>query len=294
MLGPTASGKSEVALRLAEKIGAPILSVDSMQVYREMNIGTAKATAAELARVEHHMVDLVDPAEDFTVAEFQRSARAVMEQADRIVVVGGSGLHFRAVVDPMTFAPSDPALRIDLEALEDSAAVAMLLQADPGAGSHVDLGNPRRVIRALEIHRLTGETPTERAHTPEADALRSYQSRFEFRAVGLDPGPLLAGRVTRRLASMLDAGLLEEVSRLAPRLGRTAAQAVGYKELLPVVRGDEPFEVGVAAATRATLRLAKHQRTYFRRDPRIVWVPWNPDRQARYACVRSSFEEVLA
>ncbi|GBD85125.1 tRNA dimethylallyltransferase [bacterium BMS3Abin02] len=282
-----------MALRLAEEIGAEVLSVDSMQVYREMDIGTAKATPAQQARVQHHMVDLVDPEVEFSVAEFQKVARGVLERAERIVMVGGSGLHFRAVVDPMTFPPSDAALRTELEALGESAAVTALLQADSAAGTQVDLNNPRRVIRALEIHRLTGETPTERARTREAEAVRSYQAAFEFSAVGLDPGRSLAGRVTRRLAGMLDAGLLDEVESLAPRLGRTARQAVGYKELLPVVRGEETIEEGMAAATKATLRLAKHQRTYFRRDPRIVWVPWDQDRHVRYARVRSVLEEVI-
>ena len=280
-------------MRLAEEIGAQILSIDSMQVYRGMDIGTAKATAAQQARVRHHMVDIVDPEVDFSVAEFQKAARGVLERTERIVAVGGSGLHFRAVVDPMTFPPSDAALRAELEALDERGAAEALLQADSAAGAHVDLDNPRRVIRALEIHRLTGETPSERARTHEAESVRSYQAAFEFAAVGLDPGPSLAGRVSRRLAGMLDAGLLEEVKSLAPRLGRTARQAVGYKELLPVVRGEETLEEGMAAATKATLRLAKHQRTYFRRDPRIVWVPWDQDRDVRYARVRSAFEEVL-
>jgi len=280
-------------LRLAEEIGAQILSVDSMQVYREMDIGTAKATAAQQARVRHHMVDVVDPGVDFSVAEFQKTARGILERTGRIVMVGGSGLHFRAVVDPMTFPPSDAALRVELEALDESVARTALLQADPAAGTQVDLNNPRRVVRALEIHRLTGETPTERARTREAEAVRSYRAALAFRAVGLDPGRSLAGRVTRRLAGMLDAGLLEEVESLAPRLGRTARQAVGYKELLPVVRGEATLDEGIAAATKATLRLAKHQRTYFRRDPRIVWVPWDQDREVRYGRVRSVLEEVL-
>lgn len=281
-------------MRLAEELGAQILSVDSMQVYRGMDIGTAKATAVQQTRVQHHMVDLVDPDVEFSVAEFQKTAREILDQTERIVLVGGSGLHFRAVVDPMTFPPSDAALRAELEALDESAVTAALLQADPAAGTQVDLRNPRRVVRALEIHRLTGETPSERARTQEAEAVRSYQAAFEFVAVGLDPGRSLAGRVTRRLAGMVDSGLLDEVESLEPRLGRTARQAVGYKELLPVLRGEATLEEGMAAATKATLRLAKHQRTYFRRDPRIAWVPWDQDRDVRYERVRSALEEMLA
>lgn len=262
-----------------------------MQVYRGMNIGTAKATAEQRRRVPHHMLDLVDPEDEFSVAEFQTAARAILGQVDRVVIVGGSGLHFRAVVDPMTFPPSDPELRSELESLDLEAAVAALLAADPDAAAHVDIANPRRVVRALEIHRLTGATPSARSVTEEAAALRSYRAEYRFAAVALDPGPLLAGRVEKRLDIMIEGGLLDEVAGLAPRLGRTARQAVGYKELLPVVRGDRPIEEATNSAVRATLRLAKHQRTYFRRDPRIVWVPWSDDPDDRYRTVRSALEE---
>jgi tRNA dimethylallyltransferase len=262
-----------------------------MQVYRGMDIGTAKASRDEQRRVPHHMIDLVEPEVEFTVADFQEAARALLDRP--MILVGGSGLHFRAVVDPMTFPSSDPEVRAELEALEDDRAVAELLSADPAAADIVDLTNPRRVVRALEVHRLTGATPTDRAAGEEAEALRSYRASIEFAAVGLDPGPALEQRVTERLDRMLDDGLLEEVEELARHLGRTASQAVGYKQLLPVVEGTVPLEEGVAAAKRATLRLAKHQRTYFRRDPRIVWVPWEQDPRFRYERVRTALGEVL-
>jgi tRNA dimethylallyltransferase len=278
-------------LRLAEDVGTEILSVDSMQVYRGMDIGTAKATPDEQARVPHHMIDLVEPEDEFTVAEFQERARRLLDRP--MVLVGGSGLHFRAIVDPLTFPPSDPRIRGEIEALDKAEAVEALEAIDPDAGAVIDLTNPRRVLRALEIHRLTGMTPSERAASEEADAIRSYRSAVAFRAVGLDPGPLLEDRVRRRLGRMVDRGLVEEVGRLGPHLGRTASQAVGYRQLLPVVRGELSLEEGVAAATRATLRLAKRQRTYFRRDPRIVWVPWDEDADTMYREVRAAFEEAL-
>jgi tRNA dimethylallyltransferase len=278
-----------MALRLAEDVEAEILSVDSMQVYRGMDIGTAKPDRRTRARVPHHMIDLVEPEEEFTAAEFQRRARTFLRR--RVILVGGSGLHFRAVVDPLTFAPSDFEMREKLDRRPLLENIAELRRIDPDADRHVDTTNPRRVVRALEIYHLTGRTPSQRAASEEAQAVRSYRSLFDFTAVGLDPGPRLADRVAGRFAGMLAAGLLDEVRALAPRLGRTASQAVGYKQLLPVVQGEEQEDTGVAEAVKATLRLAKHQRTYFHRDPRISWVPWSEDPDSLYESVRSVFEE---
>ena len=283
MLGPTASGKSEVALRFAEEIGAEIISVDSMQVYRRMNIGTAKPAVAEQARVRHHGIDLVEPSDSFSVADFQEVGRAALNASDApMVIAGGSGLHFRALVDPMRFRPHDADVRADIEELSHREGVARLMALDADAGRHLDLANPRRVIRALEIAALTGETPTARASGPEQERLSRYESLFDFRAIALDPDLGLTRRVDQRLSEMLESGLLSEVADLAPELGRTARQAVGYKELLPVVAGEVPVEDGMEAARRATLALAKRQRTYFRRDPRLVWLPWSDSADERY------------
>lgn len=295
MLGPTASGKSEIALRLAEELDGEIVSVDSMQVYRHMDIGTAKPDRAEQDRVPHHMIDLVEPEELFTAAEFQTHGRRVLaDLADRntvAVVVGGSGLHFRALIDPLEFPPRDEEERAAIEAKGSAAARAELLAADPAAGGVVDLDNPRRVQRAVEVYRLTGRTPTERATGPEAEAIAAYRPLLPFRAVGVDPGAELSARIERRLQAMLERGFLSEVAALAGRLGPTAGGAVGYKQLLPVVRGECGETDGIAAARRATLSLAKRQRTYFRRDPRIDWVPWTEDTDERYRRVRRSLLE---
>lgn len=278
MLGPTASGKSEVALQFAEDIGAEIISVDSMQVYRRMDIGTAKPGPADRARVRHHGIDLVEPSDSFSVAEFQQVGREVIETASvPIVIVGGSGLHFRAVVDPMQFRPHDTAVRAEVEQLTHEEGVTRLLSLDPGAADNIDLSNPRRVTRALEDATLTGETPTSRASSAERRSVTAYEPFLEFKAVALDPGEGLEDRVTRRLDSMVEEGLVDEVGGLADEMGRTARQAVGYKELLPVVAGKIPLSQGVDAARRATLALAKRQRTYFRRDPRLKWLPWIND-----------------
>ncbi|MGQ0849821.1 MAG: tRNA (adenosine(37)-N6)-dimethylallyltransferase MiaA [Actinomycetota bacterium] len=290
MVGPTAAGKSEIALRMAETWGVPILSVDSMQVYRGLDIGTAKPTISERARIPHYMVDIVDAERTFTVAEFQREARATIDSNEHptILVTGGSGLHFRSVVDPLTFPPHDPVLRSDLEGLPDP--VAELQAADPEVSRVIDLQNPRRVIRALEVLYLTGFTPSQRARLTERRVISDYQPRYPFMAVGVDPGPGLDERIYRRVESMARAGLLEEVAALASRLGPTASNAVGYRQLLPVVRGEASVESGWEALRRATRQVARRQRTYFRRDPRITWIPWLEQVDDRLAAVAAALE----
>ncbi len=263
-------------MSIARRLGAEIVSVDSMQVYRGMDIGTAKPSVADRSKVAHHMIDLVDPAEEYTVAEFQQEARRVIDSSVHpMLIVGGSGLHFRAIVDPLEFPPSDPEVRARLEAEEAGARRTRLEALDPGGPT--DLSNPRRVVRALEIHELTGSTPSERAATPQARAVAAYEAQHQFRAVGVDPGDGLGARVARRLDAMRDAGLLAEVAALRGAMGRTASQAVGYKELLPVFTGQSSEEEGFAAAEAATRRLARRQRTFFRRDPRITWLEWCDD-----------------
>ncbi len=294
-MGPTGAGKSEAALALAEAVGGEILSVDSMQVYRGMDIGTAKPDAEERRRVPHHLIDVADPEEHYSVSQFQQEGRRVLarleERGTPALIVGGSGLHFRALVDPMEFPPTEAEVRRRLEDLPSDEAQAALLAADPRAGDSVDLDNPRRVVRALEIYELTGLTPSGRATRPEAEALARYESVVAFEAIGLDPGGALAERVEARCDRMLELGLLEEVAALATRLGPTAGQAVGYKELLPVVSGEATLEEGRAEVIRATVALGRRQRTFFRRDPRIRWLPWREDPDERLAAVVEALEE---
>jgi len=263
-------------------MGAEIISVDSMQVYRGMDIGTAKPSPQERARVAHHLIDVVEPHEAFTVADAQRLGRAVLQDAGGpLIIAGGTGLAFRAIVDPLEFPGHDREVRAELEALDLAALQQRLLAFDPQAADHVDLANPRRVVRALEVHAVTGLTPSLRAASPEAAAVRDYRPLHPFRAIGFDPGDRLEGRVVARFDAMLEAGLLTEVTELAPRLGRTAAQAVGYKELLPVVAGERSLEDGRSDAIAATVAVAGNQRTYFRRDPRIRWLEWDDDPDVR-------------
>ncbi len=266
---------------LARRFGAEVVSVDSMQVFRGMDIGTAKPTAAERDVVRHHMLDIADPADSFSVAQFQGLGRDVMRQGDeagtRLLIVGGSGLHFRALVDPLEFAPSDPDRRHQLERVAAAEARDRLLMADPDAGAWVALDNARRVTRALEVMELTGETPSQRAARPSAAAVRGYQSLWPVVALGIDPGPLLADRIRTRFGAMLDSGLVAEVARLAPVMGPVASQAVGYRDLLAVARGECDLAQGTRRAVAATTALARRQRTFHRRDPRIRWLRWDDD-----------------
>ena len=278
ILGPTASGKTEVAIEIAGRIGAEVLSVDSMQVYRGMDIGTAKPSVIERRGIRHHMIDVVDPESEFSVAEFRRQGRAVMNSADSpLIITGGSGLHFRALVDPMSFAPTDPTLRSELEGSQLADLVAELKTADPEVGSHVDLANPRRVIRAVEILRLSGETPSKRATTTEAENLARYVSDVDFAAVGLDAEDATETRIDVRLAEMRRSGMTDEVRGLVSRMGRTPRGAVGYRELLSHLEGTSTEEEAYRLAAAGTKKLARKQRTWFRRDPRIRWIPWTED-----------------
>lgn len=273
-----------LAEAVADRFGASIVSVDSMQVYRGMDIGTAKPSSEVLGRIEHHMVDIADPAQEYSVREFQARGRSVIRKAERtgqrLVIVGGSGLHFRSLVDPMVFSPTDRAIRLELEAMALSDLQQALLAIDHNAPDVVDMQNPRRVIRAIEVWRITATTPTERAMSPEATAVGTYQPIVEHASFGLD-APIGSGaRVTQRFDEMLDRGLLDEVRRLASTMGRTAAQGVGYKELLPVVAGTAELGTARNEAISATNALVKRQRTYFGRDPRIEWIPWQDDANA--------------
>ncbi len=274
-------------MAVAARYDAEILSVDSMQVYRGMDIGTAKPDADARRRIPHHLIDLADPADEVTVADFRSAGRTVLDRlattATPALITGGSGLHLRALVDPMTMAPTDPDLRTRLEATPPVDLAARLVAADPTAGDHIDLANPRRVLRAVEILELTGVTPTRRAGSDEYRALRDYRPERPFIGIGVDPGDTLAERATRRFDAMIEAGLVDEVTRLAPRLGRNARQAVGYKELLAVVSGNQPLAEARLAAIRSTVALARRQRTFFRRDPRIQWISWGNEISVRLA-----------
>lgn len=275
-------------MELARRIGGEILSVDSMQVYRGMDVGTAKPTALEQSEIRHHMIDIVEPSEDFSVAEFQNKARAALgDLSGPVIVAGGSGLHFRSVVDPMSFAPTDAELRAELESTDLSQLVSELERLDSEAVGHVDMANKRRVVRAVEIARLGAGTPSERAATAEAERLRRYAADIPFTGFGLDPGDELESRVARRLGHMRSGGLVEEVARLRGTLGRTAGAAVGYREIAAMLDGDIDEDAAFQLIEQNTNRLARKQRTWFQRDPRIRWIPWSSERDELVARIES-------
>jgi tRNA dimethylallyltransferase len=277
LVGPTASGKTEASLVIAETVGAEILSVDSMLVYRGMDIGTAKPTAAERARVPHHLLDLVEPSEPFSVAAFQEAAREatadVRGRGSRPLVVGGSGLYFRAVVDDLDFPGTEPETRSALE--EEASALGAvrmyrrLADLDPVAASKIEPGNVRRVVRALEVAAITG-----RPFSSFAAAWESYWPE-RVRAVGIRLGrEELAVRVEDRVHAMIALGWLDEVEGLV-RQGfggwLMASKAIGYAELARHLAGELSLEDAVQQTVKRTRTLARRQMAWFRRDPRIRW-----------------------
>ncbi len=262
-----------------------------------MDIGTAKPDTDTRERIDYRMLDICDPSEDLSVQRFQKLARdhvaQILAAEGRVIIAGGSGLHFRAVVDPMTFAPTDPTLRAELEAMSRVELREVLLAADATAGDHVDLANPRRVVRAVEVWKLTGQTPTHRSMSPEAKALRRYESYLPFRAFGIDAGAASGTLVKTRLATMVDMGFMEEVARLEGRLGTAAARAVGYREFLGAVRGEVTVKDAFADTLRSTRALVKRQRTFFRRDPRIEWMTWQDDERRRVRTAVDAIGETM-
>jgi tRNA dimethylallyltransferase len=277
VVGPTASGKTVLALDVARVRGdVEIISVDSMSVYREMDIGTAKPTLAERAEVPHHLIDVADPAEDFSVARYQTLARealaAIEASGRRAILVGGTGLYLQALIDGFTVPGQYPDVRARLEAEPGTAALyARLARIDPEAAARMEPTNRRRVVRALEV--CLGSGRPFSSFGPGVDA---FPPTTSFRMVGLDVERWdLDARIADRYRAQLAAGFVDEVAVLARRpggLSRTASQALGYKELLAHVRGKCSLEDAVDLAVRRTRRFARRQQRWFRRDPRIQWL----------------------
>jgi tRNA dimethylallyltransferase len=255
--------------------GAPdieLVSVDSMQVYRGMDIGTAKPTAEERAEVRHHVLDLVEPTEDFSVADHQRAVQGALADIDargrRAILVGGTGLYVRAIVDALSIPGQWPDVRRALEAEADTLALhRRLADLDPAAATRLEPGNRRRIVRALEVTIGSGEPFS--AFGPGLD---QYPADVPFHLAGLRvERERLRVRIEERFAAMLDAGLLEEVRRLPRPLSKTAGQALGYRELLRHVVDGVPLDECVEEAVRRTRQFARRQEAWFRRDPRIRW-----------------------
>jgi tRNA dimethylallyltransferase len=277
VVGATATGKSALGVALAQALGGEVINADSMQLYRGMDIGTAKITPAERAGVPHHLLDVLDVTETAAVAEYQRAARAVIDRlvdASRVpVLVGGSGLYIRAALDDLQFPGTDPGVRARLEAEAEQAAPgelhARLTGLDPAAAARILPGNIRRIVRALEVIELTGG--------PFLAALPEPQYVRPAVQVGLwVDWPELDRRIEARVDAMFGAGLVAEVAALAARGlrdGRTASRALGYAQVLAYLDGlisaDEAREQTVVA----TRRFARRQHRWFARDRRIIWLP---------------------
>ena len=274
IVGPTASGKSEVAMGVARLIGgAEIVTLDSMQVYRGMDIGTATPTADEQAEMPHHLIDLVEASEEFAVAEFQALAISVLEDIRRRgavpVLVGGTGLYVRAVIDELRIPGRYPEVRSELDAQPDTEALHRRLVAlDPVAAARMAPSNRRRIIRALEVPLGSG-----RRFSSYGPGLGHYPST-PFVQVGLRwDRQRLDARIAARYQRQLADGFLDEVCALAERpVSGTAAQALGYKELLTHLRGEATLDEALDLAITRTRRFARRQERWFRRDPRIRWL----------------------
>ncbi|MET0929831.1 MAG: tRNA (adenosine(37)-N6)-dimethylallyltransferase MiaA [Aeromicrobium sp.] len=283
VVGPTASGKSSLALEIARRLGAAeIVNVDSMQLYRGMDIGTAKAPAAERASLPHHLFDVLDVAETASVAEFQEQARAVvadcLDRGVTPVLVGGSALYVRAVVDRLDFPGTDPTIRQrwadELTERGADALHAELARRDPAAAAQILPTNDRRVVRALEVNELTGKP-----FTATMPPLESIYAGLVM--LGLDvPRDALETRLAARVDQMWADGFVDEVRGLLPagiEDSLTASRALGYQQILAFLRGETTEDEAREATVTGTRKFARRQDRLFRKDPRIHWLPHDAD-----------------
>jgi tRNA dimethylallyltransferase len=295
VVGPTAAGKTDLSLDLAEALGGEVVNTDSMQVYRDMDIGTAKLPLADRRGIPHHLLDMLEVSEPATVAEFQGWARAVIADCRARgvvpVLVGGSALYTRAILDRFEFPGTDPSLRRELEEeLAEIGPEAMhrrLTAVDAEAAARIIPTNGRRVVRALEVIALTGR--------PFSATLPSLTYHYAgVHQVGVDiPRPVLDERIAVRVDRMWEAGFVDEVRRLADRglrEGRTANRALGYQQVLAYLDGQISEAEAKELTVTGTRRFARRQDSWFRKDPRITWVAWDdPDRaQSALAAVAGS------
>ncbi len=284
VVGATAAGKSTLALDLAERLGAEIVNTDSMQVYRGMDVGTAKLPPDERRGITHHLMDVLEVTEPATVAEFQGWARAVIDDCHgrdvTPVLVGGSALYTRAILDEFEFPGTDPTVRSRLErelaAIGSTALHARLAQLDPEAGEQVLSSNGRRVVRALEVIEITG-----RPYTASLPEWRYHYPRAVQVGVDIDRETLDL-RIRRRVEQMWAAGFVDEVRELGGRglrEGRTANRALGYRQILAHIDGEITEAEARERTFTRTRRFARRQDSWFRKDPRVTWVQYDdPDR----------------
>jgi tRNA dimethylallyltransferase len=294
VVGPTATGKSDLALDLAQALGGEVVNTDALQLYRGMDVGTAKLAPDERRGVPHHLLDVLDPRDEASVADYQTRARGVLadlaSRGVRAVAVGGSGLYVRALLDRMEFPGTDPDVRAALEARAEAegprALHAELAALDPVAAESIGPRNARRVVRALEVIELTGR--------PYSANLPRHEYEVPAVQIGLDcDRAALDERIERRVARMWDDGLLAEVRALSAHgLGRTASRAVGYAQALAEIAGALDGAKARAETAAGTRRLARKQMGWFGRDPRVHWLDArDPDLVARALDVVAQADE---
>jgi tRNA dimethylallyltransferase len=277
VVGPTATGKSDLAVELALRLDGEVVSADAMQLYRGMDIGTAKLTVPERRGVPHHQLDVLDVTQEASLAAYQRAARADLDAIARqgriAIMTGGSGLYVRAALDTLEIPPTDPLVRAELdERLANEGAAALydeLCRVDPAAAQAILPSNGRRIVRALEVVALTGQ-PFQ-AGLPDQQYVRpTVQIGLRLERVHLDR------RTDQRIDRMWQQGFVAEVEALVEhgiRAGRTASRAVGYAQVLAALDGRQTLEQARAETAQATRRLVRRQESWFRRDARIIWLP---------------------
>lgn len=275
IVGPTATGKSELALRICEALHGEVVNADALQLYRGLDIGTAKLPEPERRGIRHHQLDVLEVTQEASVAAYQRHSREdvgdVRGRGNHPVLVGGSGLYVRAALDDLRIPPMDPEVRARWDARAGTegtpALYAVLRDRDPVAAAAIEPGNTRRIVRALEVIELTGE--------PFSATLPRRRFVGPTLVIGLDaPSKVIDERIDTRVLAMWKSGLLDEVRSLAAaglRAGRTASKAIGYAQALAELDGELTAAEAVAATQHATRRLARRQRSWFRPDPRITW-----------------------
>ncbi len=288
IVGPTATGKTRLSVALAQRLGAEIVSCDSMQLYRGMDVGTAKPTAQEMGGVPHHMISCLDPREEFSVSRYvelaDRCVQDILARGKPVIVVGGTGLYVDSLVAGREFAPFPQTGRREaLTARAEKEGIEPLMQelraVDPEAAESIHPSNQKRVIRALEVYLETGKTITQ--HNRET---RSRLPKYRPVWIGLDyvNRPALYARIDARVDEMFAQGLVDEVRRLldggVPERA-TSMQAIGYKELTAFLRGEGTEDAAREQIKLASRRYAKRQRTWFRRNPEVHWIdmPDTPD-----------------
>ncbi|MCW2279453.1 tRNA (adenosine(37)-N6)-dimethylallyltransferase MiaA [Heliophilum fasciatum] len=304
IVGPTAVGKSDTAIAVAQKVGGEIISGDSMQVYRGMDIGTAKLPWEERGGIPHHLIDIINPDEPYSVAEFQKQVTTlipeIVARGKLPILVGGTGLYVRSVIDHYEFAEDakDPNLRQELETKADQLGLAVLHDElaviDPVAAQRIHLNDRKRIIRAIEVYRLTGKRQSEFAYADQIEQPKYHLAAF---ALTMERATLYR-RIDQRARYMVESGLVDEVQALLARgysPALTSMQGLGYRQMIGYLQGSYDLEQALTLLQRDTRHFAKRQLTWFRRDHRLRWLAvdvLSPEERVETIC--TAIDELVA